>query len=261
MNTDVKMNNPFDLSGKTALVTGAGGGIGMAVAETLARAGAHVAALDIIAERAEPCAQRIQESGGRAFALGVDVTQPEQVETVFAEAMDTLSRLDIAVNAAGICANTPAEDMPADEWRRVIDINLNGVFWCCQSAGRRMLDNGAGSIINISSMNSIVANKPQSQAHYNASKAGVIMMTQSLAVEWAKRGIRVNAVSPGYTRTEMTERGMQNSEWYSTWLEMTPNGRVGEPAEIANAVWYLASDAASFTTGSNLVADGGYTAW
>lgn len=261
MNTDVGMSNPFDLSGKTALVTGAGGGIGMTVAETLARAGAHTAALDITAEQAELCARHIQESGGRAFALGVDVTQPEQVETVFTEAMDTLSRLDIVVNAAGICANSPAEDVPVEEWRRVIDINLNGVFWCCQAAGRRMLAGGGGSIINVSSINSLVANKPQPQAHYNASKAGVIMLTQSLAVEWAKRGIRVNAISPGYTRTAMTEPGMQNPEWYAAWLEMTPSGRVGEPVEIANAVWYLASDAASFITGSNLVADGGYTAW
>jgi NAD(P)-dependent dehydrogenase (short-subunit alcohol dehydrogenase family) len=254
-------NNPFDLSGKVALVTGAGGGIGSAIAMTLANAGADMAVADSNAANAERTAFDVKATGRRAVALTVDVREPDSVTAIEEETRKQLGEIDILVNCAGIAFNKPSEELSPEEWLQVIDINLNGVFWCCQAIGRRMLARNSGSIVNIASMSGVIANKPQPQSHYNTSKAGVIMLTQSLAAEWADRGVRVNAVSPGYIGTEMTKLGMNTPEWKKTWLEMTPMARVGEPVEIANAVWYLASDAASFATGSNLIVDGGYTAW
>jgi NAD(P)-dependent dehydrogenase (short-subunit alcohol dehydrogenase family) len=147
------------------------------------------------------------------------------------------------------------------EWLNVVQVNLNGVFWCCRSAGQRMLAQGAGSIVNIASMSGHIVNKPQEQSGYNAAKAGVIMLTRSLAAEWATRGVRVNSVSPGYIATAMTQGSRNTPALYNTWLEMTPMGRVGEPTDVAHAVWYLASDAAQFATGTDLIVDGGYTSW
>jgi NAD(P)-dependent dehydrogenase (short-subunit alcohol dehydrogenase family) len=255
------MNNPFDLSGKIALVTGAGGGIGSSIAMTLANAGADIAVVDSNAANAERTAFDVKTTGRRAVALTVDIREPDSVAAMTDDATAQLGEIDILVNGAGIAFNKASEDLTPEEWLRVIDVNLNGVFWCSQAIGRRMLARKSGAIVNIASMSGIIANKPQPQSHYNTSKAGVIMLTQSLAAEWADRNVRVNAVSPGYIGTEMTMLGMNTPEWKKTWLEMTPMARVGEPVEIANAVWYLASDAASFATGSNLIVDGGYTAW
>lgn len=254
-------NNPFDLSDQIALVTGAGGGIGSAIARTLAGAGAHVIVADYNKATAEETAQQVAALGRRAEAIEVDVRDPQSVARMVETGRKALGEIDILVNGAGVAVNTPSEDVSVDEWRRVVDVNLNGVFWCCQAAGRHMLARKQGAIVNVASMSGLISNKPQPQSHYNATKAGVIMLTQSLAGEWADRGVRVNAVSPGYIGTEMTRRGMETPEWKRVWLEMTPMNRVGEPDEIANAVWYLASSAASFATGTNLVVDGGYTAW
>lgn len=254
--------HPFDLSGKTALVTGAGGGIGSAIATALSASGAFIAAADVNTSAAQQCSDRVRKAGGDAMVVTVDVTEPESIERMTEEVVTQCHDVDILINAAGIVCNTPSEKMAAEEWRRVIDINLNGVFWCCQAVGSRMLyQQHTGSIINIASISGSIVNRPQPQSHYNASKAGVIMLTRSLAAEWADRGVRVNAVSPGYTRTELTEKGLSIPEWRRTWMEMTPMARVGEPDEIAYAVVYLASDAASFTTGANLTLDGGYTVW
>lgn len=254
-------DHPFDLSGKIALITGAGGGIGSSIAMTLANAGADIAVADSNTANAESTAFDVKATGRRAVALTVDVRDPDSVAVMTDDAREQLGEIDILVNGAGIAFNKPSEDLTPEEWLRVIDVNLNGVFWCCQAVGRHMLARKSGVIVNIASMSGVIANKPQPQSNYNASKAGVIMLTQSLAAEWADRSVRVNAVSPGYIGTEMTKVGMNTPEWNKTWLEMTPMGRVGEPVEIANAVWYLASDAASFATGSNLIVDGGYTAW
>ena len=254
-------DHPFDLSGKVALITGAGGGIGSSIAMTLANAGADIAVADSNTTNAESTAFDVKATGRRAVALTVDVRDPDSVAVMTDDAREQLGEIDILVNGAGIAFNKPSEDLTPEEWLRVIDVNLNGVFWCCQAVGRHMLARKSGVIVNIASMSGVIANKPQPQSNYNASKAGVIMLTQSLAAEWADRSVRVNAVSPGYIGTEMTKLGMNTPEWNKTWLEMTPMARVGEPVEIANAVWYLASDAASFATGSNLIVDGGYTAW
>lgn len=254
-------NNLFDLTGRVAIVTGAGRGIGRAIALTLARAGADVVVADIEAEADQPCVEAIQTLGRQAMFVSTDVRRSSSVEAMVGRVVDQFGKIDILVNNAGIARNTPAEATPDDEWLNIIDVNLNGVFWCCRAVGRRMLERGSGVIINIASMSGSIVNKPQPQAAYNASKAAVVMLTKSLAAEWAGRGLRVNCVSPGYIGTEMTKMGMNNEEWKRTWLEMTPMGRVGEPEEIAHAVWYLASDAARFATGTNLIVDGGYTCW
>ena len=253
--------NPFDLSGRIAVVTGAGRGIGRAIASTLGAAGAAVGVAEHLQENGRRAAEELERDGVESAYLPVDVRDPDSVRAMVAAAIARFGRIDILVNNAGIATNTPSEDVSDAEWLEVMNVNLNGTFWCCREVGRHMLERGSGAIVNMASMSGVIANAPQPQSHYNASKAGVILLTRSLAGEWAKRGVRVNAVSPGYIGTEMTRRGMDNADWYRMWLDMTPMGRVGEPDEIARAVWFLASDAASFATGTNLVIDGGYTSW
>lgn len=253
--------NPFDLQGKVALVTGGGRGIGREIAITLAGAGADVAIAELIEENGRSAADEIQGEGRKASFHEIDVRNSQSVDSAVQEALDEHGRIDILVNNAGVAFNTPAESTSDEEWLEVMNVNLNGVFWCCRAIGRHMLERASGAIVNVASMSGVIANAPQPQAHYNTSKAGVIMLTKSLAGEWAERGVRVNAVSPGYVGTEMTQRGMTNTEWYRVWLEMTPMKRVGKPSEIAHAVWYLASDAATYATGTNLIVDGGYTSW
>ena len=255
------MNAPFGLDGRVAIVTGAGRGIGLEIAKTLAKAGATVAVAEFIEENGQAAAEELKKLGVDSSFFHTDVRDSKSVDAMVDNVIETFGQIDILVNNAGIAKNTPAEDTSDDEWLNVMNINLNGVFWCCRAVGRHMLEKQKGAIVNIASMSGVISNAPQPQAHYNASKAGVILLTKSLAGEWAERGVRVNAVSPGYIGTDMTQKGMKNSEWYETWLEMTPMNRVGKPVEVANAVWYLASDAASFATGTNLIVDGGYTSW
>lgn len=247
--------NRFDLSGQHALVTGAARGIGREIAETLKAAGASVTIADYLADAGQETAKALASE-----FVQVDVRDPASVNAMIAAA-EGIAPLDILVNNAGIAENVPAEEASDEHWRNILSVNLDGVFWCCRAAGKKMIGRKKGAIVNIASMSGLIVNKPQPQAAYNVSKAGVIMLTQSLAAEWAPHNVRVNAVSPGYIGTEMTKMGMSNEDWKATWLEMTPMQRVGEPSDIAHAVWYLASDAARFATGSNLVVDGGYTAW
>ncbi len=242
----------FRLDGKAALVTGAAQGIGFEIARGLSEAGASVIVADMNPEVGEAAASRI---GGR-FEL-LDVTDPGAVRDLAAK----LNRVHILVNNAGIVRNAPAEETPDDDWRAVLNVNLDGVFWCCREFGRQMLDARTGSIVSTASMSGLISNHPQPQAAYNASKAAVIHLTRSLAGEWASRGVRVNAVAPGYTATPLTKRGLETPGWRDTWLKETPMGRLAEPTEIAPAVLYLASDASSFVTGHTLVVDGGYTVW
>lgn len=255
------MQNLFDLSGKNALVTGGGRGIGREIAQTLANAGANVAIAELDPNTANEAAEFIRSLGRESLAIQTDVRDSASVENMAQQTIAHFGHIDILVNNAGIAQNTPAEDIGDAEWLNMMAVNLNGVFWCCRSIGRHMLARGSGAIVSIASMSGHIVNKPQEQAHYNVSKAGVIMLTKSLAAEWATRGVRVNCVSPGYIGTEMTKASMNRPERSSVWLEMTPMHRVGKPTEIAHAVWYLASDASAFATGTDLVVDGGYTAW
>jgi len=249
---------PFDLSGRVAFVTGAGRGIGREVVRTLARAGADIVAADIDPMTAEEAAAEIRGLGRRSVSIEVDVTDPGAVDAAVEQAIREIGRIDILVNVAGICRNAPAESMSDEDWRDVLAVNLDGLYWCCRAVGRHMLARGSGSIVNIASLSGSVVDFPQPQASYNASKAGVIQLTRSLASEWADRGVRVNCVSPGFIATEMTKLGMA-SGWGDVWLSMIPMARLGEPSEVANAVWYLASDAASYATGTELQIDGGFS--
>ena len=249
-------SSDFRLDGRVAIVTGGASGIGYETVKALQDSGAQTAIVDINPERGQKAAKELDTAFFQA-----DLTKSEQVKKVADQVQQKYGRLDIAFNNAGIAYNVPSEDCSDEDWLRVININLNAVFFCCREFGKIMLQQGKGSIINTASMSGIVSNTPQPQSAYNASKAGVIMLTKSLAGEWAKRGVRVNSISPGYIGTELTKMGMARTEWYNDWLKFTPMGRVGEPREVAAAVVFLASDASSFFTGSNLVVDGGYTCW
>ena len=246
----------FSLQDRVAVVTGAGGGLGLEIGRALRSVGAVVVAAELNAETGQAAAR---EFGG-GF-VQTDVTDPDSIREMVRTVLEQHGKIDVMVNNAGIAHNVPAEEMTDEEWRRMIAVNLDGVFWGCREAGRAMLERGSGSIVNIASMSGVVSNHPQPQAHYNAAKAGVIMLTKSLAGEWAPRGVRVNSVSPGYIRTPLTELGMSRPEWSEVWLSSTPLGRIAEPREIAPAVVYLASDTSSYATGTNLLIDGGYTCW
>lgn len=254
-------NSDFELSGKTALITGAGRGIGLATARRLAAAGADIIIAEFIAENGQAAAAEIESIGRKSLFIEVDVRRSDSVDRMAQAALGLFPRIDILVCNAGIAQAVPAEDCSDEEWLNMMAVNLNGVFYCCRAIGRHMLERGGGAIVNTASMSGMISNTPQPQAHYNAAKAGVILLTKSLAGEWADRGVRVNCVSPGYIGTDMTAEGMANRDWYPTWLEMTPQKRVGAPEDVAAAIYYLASPAAKFTTGSNLVVDGGYTSW
>ena len=251
------------LDGRVALVTGAGQGIGAATARALGEAGAKVIVTDISPEGVKSRVAELKTFGIAAFGMTLDVTNSKHVDEVAAAVVKEHGRVDILVNNAGIArSEVKAEDTTDEHWRVHMDINLDGVFWCCRAFGRIMLAQGKGSIINIGSMSGIISNKPQEQAFYNASKAAVHHLTRSLAGEWAKRGVRVNAVAPTYIETPLTKFGIEERpDMYEVWKEMTPMGRVGQPDEIASVVHFLASDAASLMTGSIVLVDGGYCCW
>jgi NAD(P)-dependent dehydrogenase (short-subunit alcohol dehydrogenase family) len=250
------MSSVFSLEGQIAVVTGASRGIGLEIAKAMRTAGAHIVIADIDAEAGPRSAVEL----GGDF-LHTDVTDSTSVRAMVEAVVSKHGRIDAIVNNAGIVRNTPSESVVDEEWSLVLKVNLDGVFWCCREAGKVMLRQGKGSIVNIASMSGVISNHPQPQAAYNVSKAGVIMLTKSLAGEWAGRGVRVNAISPGYIATPMTKRGLETPEWREVWLSSTPMGRLGEPAEIGPLAVFLASDASSYMTGSNVLIDGGYTAW
>ncbi|MCB8875890.1 SDR family NAD(P)-dependent oxidoreductase [Acidisoma silvae] len=252
----------FRLDGKVAVITGAARGIGLACAEALAEAGAAVVLTDMNAAAAESAAATLAARGYTASAEALDVTDPRAVERVHDAVIARHGRCDILVNNAGIAiSNRPAETMDDATWLKVLDVNLNGTFWCCRSFGATMLKNGTGAIVNIGSMSADIVNRPQEQSQYNASKAGVHHLTRSLAAEWAARGVRVNAVAPTYIDTELNSYVYENAEMYKHWVGGTPMNRLGRTEEVASVVLFLASDAASLMTGSIVLADGGYTCW
>jgi len=247
----------FDISGRKALVTGAGRGIGKVLAITLGEAGCDVALFGLHRESLDVVAAAISRLGVRAIALEGDVSRKEDVDRAFTKASGEFGHLDICVNNAGISMQKPVEEMPEEDWDRIVDVNMKGVFLCSQAAARLMIARKSGSIINIGSISARTVNVPQKQAIYNTSKAGVVMLTQTMAVEWAQHGVRVNSISPGYMKTEMTLSTM--SHLFLTWESLTPMGRLGEPEELRGALLYLASDASAYVTGHDLVVDGGYT--
>jgi len=245
----------FGLKGKVALVTGGGRGIGQFVARGLARAGAEIA----IMQRSDPqeAIDQITGDGNKAYWIKADVTDEKAVDAGVAEIVKRSGRLDIVFNNAGICMHQSAFEATVEEFREVLDVNITGEFIVARSAARVMIEKGIkGSIINMASMSGSVVNIPQWQASYNASKAGVIHMTRSLAMEWVGKGIRVNSLSPGYIATPMSTETPQ--ELRDAWMPLIPMHRMGDPDELVAAVIYLACDSSTYTTGADLIVDGGY---
>ena len=247
------------LDGKRGFVTGAARGIGKSTARAFAEAGADVAIVDLDYEQAQKTADEIMELTGRkVIAIRTDCTDKTQVDEMVDQVVRELGGLDFCHNNAGICINAPAEEMTWEQWSKVINVNLNGIFLTDIAAGKYMLGHGGGSIINTASMSAHIVNVPQPQCAYNASKAGVIQLTKSLAVEWAKRGVRVNSISPGYIGTELTLNSPTLIPLIDQWNAMAPLGRMGKPEELEAICVYLAGDASSFTTGADFIIDGSF---
>ena len=251
----------FDLSGRVALVTGAGSGIGQAIAAGLAAAGADIACFGHASRGGlEETAERCRALGRQAIAITGSVTDPDALAAAVLAAETELGPLEIAVNNAGIASAAPAEEMSLEQWRKLYEVNVTGVFLSRQAEAKVMLPRKRGSIINIASMSGSIVNRGLTQAHYNSSKAAVIHMSKSLAMEWADRGVRVNVVSPGYTMTPMNKRP-EVAEQLREFADGTPMKRIAEPVEMAGPAVFLASDAASFITGHDLIVDGGFVCW
>lgn len=251
----------FDLSGDVALVTGAGSGIGQAIAIGLAEAGADIACFGHASKGGlEETAHKIAALGRKAVVLAGTVTSEDDLASAVARTEKELGALTIAVNNAGIAGAEPAETMPLETWQKIYHVNVSGVFLSCQAEARAMLARRKGAIVNIASMSGSIVNRGLTQAHYNSSKAAVIHMSKSLAMEWADRGLRVNVVSPGYTLTPMNKRP-EVAEQIKIFERDTPMGRMATPEEMVGPTVFLASRAASFVTGIDLIVDGGFVCW
>jgi NAD(P)-dependent dehydrogenase (short-subunit alcohol dehydrogenase family) len=244
----------FDLGGKVAVVTGGNRGLGEAWVKSLADVGASVVIAARDDERSRETAERL---GDRVDTVHLDVSDARDVRRSLATIVERHGRVDILVNNAGTCIHRPALDVTEDEWNQVMDVNVNGLWRCSQTFGRHMIERGGGVIVNIGSISAQIVNRPQMQPAYNASKAAVHQLTKSLAAEWAPHGVRVNALAPGYTKTEMA--AVDRPEFRAHWIDDAPMQRYAMPDEYAPALVFLASDASSFMTGATLVIDGGYT--
>jgi len=259
---DKHVFDQFSLKGKVSIVTGGGQGLGKSIATGLAEAGSHIVIAARRLETAKQTKQEIEKNGVECTLIQCDISDPAQVEKMTAQVMEQYGRIDVLYNNAGIWRGDDAEKFALEDWNEVIGVNLTAQFIVSQSVGNVMLKQGFGSIVMVSSMSGMIVNTPQNQCAYNASKGGLIMLAKSLACEWAERGVRVNALCPGYMRTEMSEdRYRAKDPAIDRWFSMTPMARSGYASELKGIAVYLASEASSFVTGSCYLVDGGYTAW
>jgi NAD(P)-dependent dehydrogenase (short-subunit alcohol dehydrogenase family) len=246
----------FRLDGKKAFVTGSSKGIGRGYAKALLEAGADVALMSRNLAETEVTAHELSGLGGKPIALRCDVSKPEEVEAMLRYVEKAFGRVDIAVNNAGICINKNTDEMTLSDWQYVFDVNLTAVFVACKHVAPLMIANGGGSIINTGSMAAHIIPEPQYHCAYSASKAGLLHLTRSFAAEWAPYGVRVNSISPGYTVTELTKNVIKPH-----WYERVPMRKVAGPEDMAGALIYLASDASAYTTGADILIDGGFCCW
>lgn len=250
----------FSLAGRVAVITGGASGIGAAIALGIAESGASVALIDRPGADFSPVLDTLKRTGVGTTTVEADVTQLGEMVLAIEATERDLGLVTLAVNAAGIANAAPAEEMALEQWTRVYDVDVNGVFLSCQAEGNAMIRNGQGSIVNIASMSGRIANRGLQQVHYNSAKAAVIHLSTSLAVEWVDRHIRVNSLSPGYTATPMNTRPEMVDRMHM-FAESVPMQRVAEPSEMAGPAVFLLSDAASYVTGVDLLVDGGHCAW
>lgn len=262
--SETHLNTPalFDLANRVALVTGAGSGIGQRIALGLAQCGADVALLDRRSDGGlADTARQIAATGQKSIQIAADVTSAPALADAVAQTEAELGPLRLALNAAGIANANPCEDMAEDQYQTLMDINMKGVWLSCQAEARAMLAHGkGGAIVNIASMSGVIVNRGLNQVHYNASKAGVIHMTKSMAMEWVTRGIRVNSISPGYTATPMNTRPEMIHQTRD-FESQTPMQRMASVDEMVGPAVFLLSDAASYCTGVDLLVDGGFCCW
>jgi NAD(P)-dependent dehydrogenase (short-subunit alcohol dehydrogenase family) len=250
----VSVLDAFRLDGRVAVVTGGNRGIGYALARALTEAGAQVA---IAARDEQRTAAAAEELG--ALPVPTDITDPADVSAMLERVTDALGPVDVLVNNAGACVHRPALEVTDAEWRQVWEVNVDGLWHCSRIVGAQMVERRSGVIVNVGSISAMIVNRPQMQPAYNASKAAVHQLTKSLAAEWAPYGVRVNALAPGYVKTDMAP--VDDPRFKRYWIDDPPMQRFAIPEELGPSLIYLASDASSFTTGSVLVADGGYTLW
>lgn len=254
--------NVIDLTGKVAIITGAERGIGLELAKGYAAAGADIVIAGMMEEEFPNAEAIVKAENVDCICVKTDVSNEESVKAMVKATMDHYGHIDILVNNAGINRQYPIESMPLDVWQSIIGVNLTGVFLVSREVANVMLEQGKGNIVNITSMSGLIVNPlPQTQCAYNSSKAGAIMLTKVMAVEWAQRGIRVNGIAPGFTKTPLTAKRLSTPDdpAVKKWLENTPVGRVADPEELVGLALYLASDASTYTTGAVIPVDGGYT--
>ena len=251
----------FSLAGQVGIVTGGGQGLGQVFCHAFAQAGADVVVAELNPETGPVTAQEIAATGRRALFVQTDVADRSSVQGMVDAALAEFGKIDFLMNNAGIVKWGEAENVGEADWQAVIDVNLNGVFYCSQAVGRHMIERRKGSIINIASMSGLIVNFPQCQASYNASKAAVIHLSKSLAAEWAQYGIRVNAICPGYMGTAMARPFFDDPAYGGKWIPAIPMQRPGRPEELGPLAVFLAAEASSYVTGAAIVIDGGYTVW
>lgn len=250
----------FSLKDKVSIITGGARGLGKAMALSLAQAGSNIVIADVDLAAAESTAADLAQEGVRALGVKVDVTSADEVQKMVDAVTNEFGTIDVLFNNAGIAQWVPLEEMRFEDWSRIMKVNLDSMFLVSQAVGKVMIAQKKGSIINTASMSGLIVNTPQPQTAYNVSKAGVIMFTKSLAVEWAPHNVRVNAIAPGYMETEMTGQFRQeHAQKVDFWMDLTPMHRMGQPHELGGLAVFLASEASSFSTGGVYVADGGYS--